>query len=204
MPWAVGAWETNVHILREKAEPCTRSTLSQEDAHLLIKNNPHLIPSVTSRKCLVLEDVMIEDNVVDLLIAEPSKRGVVLHLVFLKWFDYGDVVELTESFDEAYSLIGRDLEYIDLIVASALFLGSERASWARRLKDKLRSWLGRKRVRVEKVYAVVVVNALTKAFVQIINAVNDLTDAYVDALEISEYVTRSGEKIVVTHMFTWR
>lgn len=72
------------------------------------------------------------------------------------------------------------------------------------MKRKLKSLLGTRRLVIEDIYALVVVNELTERFIQVIDAVNDLVDIYIDALEITGYRLENSEKIILTNLYTWR
>ncbi len=122
-------------------------------------------------------------------------------MVFLKWFKYGLNADLIKSFEEAYSLIGHELECINEVVASVLFLGSRRERWARELGSRLRKVVWVKRLHINDVYALVVVDELTNEFIMMMNAVNEVTDAYIDALEIRKFRARDGKEILLARLY---
>ena len=208
MPWGIGGWYTALYDLGGKGELINEVFINSDEVREVIKKYPWVIPYISPRhKCFVFENVRVEDSVIDLVIAEIQKKRrsrPIIYLVFLNWFVYGSNIDFAGSFEEAYSEIGRELEYIDELVTFIKFLSQYKSKWAHQLRSRLKRVLGVRRLGIDDVYALVVVDELTNEFIMIMNAVNEITDAYIDTLEIRKFRACGGREILLTRLYTWR
>lgn len=205
LSWGSGDVFRSLFLVGDRLYRCTGRALSPSEALCLLKKFPELVPYIGSGEHYVLEDVVIGNERADLVVVEPRRKSrVVLYLFFFKWYSYGSGVEDFDSPAEVYSAIGFDLENIDEVVGRLRDLGLCRKKWARELKRRIKALLGVKRLIVDDVYAIIVVDKLTSRFIEIINGLNDLIDAYVDAISLTEYRLWNSTRLVASELYTWR
>ncbi|NPA05199.1 MAG: hypothetical protein GXO09_03805 [Crenarchaeota archaeon] len=187
-------------------EPLQRVRLGSRDVRRLLKRSPGVIPFIEQpEKCFVLENVAVEDDKVDLLVVEPGPRRASpdLYLVYLRWYRYGSRFE-AYSADEAYWEIGHDIEAASDSVAAVGEMGSSREQWALELKRRIKERLGVKRLSVGEVYMIAVFDELPASIIGMMDYVNDVVGAYVDAMQIQLFRGRGGCEMAVSSIYTWR
>jgi len=205
LAWDLGKTIVSLYHLNNKLEPAQELKLKPTDVLDLIKKEPHLIPYIKTDNYCIFENISIGNRKVDLIIAEVhGKSGIVLYLIFFKWFKYGRRSEKYRAPGKLYEEIGFDLEMLDEMINPLYTLGKCKKKWARELKNKLKEAFNIKRVVITDVYAIIVVDKLTNKFVQIIDSINDLIDPYIDALSIMAYKHQDHDKIVLVSLYTWR
>jgi len=86
----------------------------------------------------------------------------------------------------------------DEIIELEYKLRRSRSKQADKLRRSIRDAFGIKRVRINNVVAVVVVNRLSEAFKKVVDAVNEIIDTVVYAMEMKAYCKDSKSIYVVS------
>ncbi len=194
-----GRFVTSVAELGLGLGVCREEFLSIDEVRSIIKGYPYVIPTVPTN-AKVFEGIDVGDFRCDyLIVSRLGRSGPTIHVVTLKWFNYG----LSKSGTKDVRDLVRELEFLDSVYWDLETLGSCRASWALRLKSMVKSVLGVRRLRISEVFINVVFRELSGDVIDAIDIVNDLVDAYVDATEFRRFLCGNASLIQV-RTYTWR
>jgi len=170
--------------------------LSLDEVRNVLVRFPCVLPFTSSRQCCVLRDVVLDSRVAEFVIVVRERGGFDVYVPFFDWYGMGGVVEDRE---EAFWGLEEQMELIDdEIIELEYKLRRSRSKQADKLRRSIRDAFGIKRVRINNVVAVVVVNRLSEAFKKVVDAVNEIIDTVVYAMEMKAYCKDSKSIYVVS------
>ncbi len=208
--WSIGKWfikvfgenkeEGGIIFYRERRLP-------KDKARKIISDNPYIIPFIKSSICHVFspKDLRFLRRLADLVVVERISNSLKIYLIYFTWYSLGSRIrKLYESPAEAYWSIGTRIENIDEIAwnLSYKLLDSHSKSIIE-FKDRIRQALGLRRVRIYGIEAIIVVDEISTDFKELIDAVNEITDTLISALEIKAYCVSNDDCIYISRGYTW-
>jgi len=180
-------------------------TLSREEVREILLKYPCVLPFTSSKRCYVLRNVPLNGKFADPIIVVREKSGLDFYVLYFNWYGIGSTVETTySSAQKAYWDLGVQIEGVDEELMDLSYkLRKSKSKQARKLKNFIRELLGVKRIKVNNVLAVIVVDKLTKTFEELIDAVNEITDTLIYAMEIKAYCKNNKECAYISHGYEW-
>ncbi len=175
--------------------------LSLDEVRNVLLRFPCVLPFTSSKRCYVLRNVPLNGRFADLVIVVKEKGGLDFYVPYFNWYSAGSTVETTyPSAQKAYWDLGVQIEDVDEELMDLSYkLRESKSKQARELKNSIRELLGVKRIKVNNVIAVIVVDKLTKTFEELIDAINEMTDMLIYAMELRAYCKNNKECVYIAN-----
>lgn len=205
----MGEWESQKWLFRcfslhnGRIDYYEKRELSKDEIKDLIRKYPNIIPLIKSRNCYVLDNEFIGDD--DLLIIEKLGNKLYFYIISFNWFNAGSSIrEIYDSPRDAYWSLGISIESLDETLFELLKqFRSSRSKKILEVKKNLRKVFNLDKIRIAGGEAIVVVDELTMDFKDIIDAVNEITDILISAMEISAHCINKDKCIYVLRFYCW-
>jgi len=177
--------------------------LSKDEIKDLIRKHPHIIPLIESKDCCVLDNEFIGKD--DLLIIKRIRNKLYFYIVSFSWFDAGS--SLREKYDsprDAYWSLGVDIESLDEFLFELLDQFSRSGSKeVLEIRKNLKKIFNLNKIRIAGGEAIIIIDELTMDFKDIINAVNEITNISVSAMDVHAYCNKARKCIYVSRLYHW-
>ena len=178
--------------------------LTMDEVKEIIIKYPSILPFTRSKHCCVLRYVPLKEKYVDPVIVVKEKGGLDLYALYFDWYEMGSNAETAyPSLQEAYWSLGVQIEDVDEELPYLSYeIWKSKSKQVRELRKTIREKLGIKRIKVNDAIAVIVVDKLTNRFKEVIDAVNEITDTLVYAMELKAY-RKNKEHIYIAQGYEW-